>query len=165
MTRIDSGTVEQLYRRYYPALQTKCARMLRDRAEAEDVAQETFARLWNSRAGIDDPNAVLAWLYRTSTRLAVDRLRRRGRSVAVEDLAPPLRDPASEHDEEARANTRRLLAEIANHVPARELEVALLSRIDGLTHDEIGEVTKRSGRTVRRLLARFDERVRAWSDR
>lgn len=163
-TPIDSSEVEQLYRRYWPALRAKCARMLGDQAAAEDVAQETFTRLWRERAGIDEPQAVAAWLYRTSTRLAIDRLRRRARGeVAVEDLAPDRRDPPSGHDEEARAAGRRLLASLAQAAPPRELEVALLSRIDGMTHDEIGEVTGRSARTVRRLLGKFDERVKRWT--
>lgn len=154
--------VEQLYRRYWPALAGKCARMLRDPSAAEDLAQETFVRLWKSRARIDEPQAVLAWLYRTSTRLAIDRMRRERRTVAIADLAPRAREPAASIDEAARAEHRDLLASLAGEVPADELEVALLSRVDGMTHDEIGLVTQRSGRTVRRLLKKFDERVKRW---
>ena len=65
-------------------------------------------------------------------------------------------------DEARRAEARDLLASLAGEVPEAELEVAMLARVDGMTHDEIGLVTERSGRTVRRLLAKFDERIVKW---
>src|SRR5947207_3115071 len=55
--------------------------MLADFAEADDVAQETFVRLWRSDLGGDEPRRVLAWIYRTSTRLTIYRMRERSMSA------------------------------------------------------------------------------------
>lgn len=156
--------VEELYRRYYPSLSAKCARMLQSPQEAEEVAQEAFTRFWQSGPKNDDIRSVTAWLYRTSTRLAIDRMRRGRRQVSVADLAPQDQDQPSSIDEEARREARRLLSAIAKEAPQAELEVVLLSRIDGLTHAQIWEVTGRSERTVRRLLRKFDERVGTWTN-
>jgi DNA-directed RNA polymerase specialized sigma24 family protein len=54
---------------------------------------------------------------------------------------------------------RRALRALVATLPAAELEVAVLSRIDRLSHVEIAEVTGRSERTVRRLLDRLDQRL------
>jgi RNA polymerase sigma-70 factor (ECF subfamily) len=112
--------------------------MLRDSQEADDVAQETFVRLWNSEMVGHDPRQVTAWIYKTSTRIAIDRLRasaNRGRlAPEPEDLAPDL--------------AARL-----------EARVGLARLVDELPEQELAEVTGRSARTVRRLLKRCEERL------
>jgi RNA polymerase sigma-70 factor (ECF subfamily) len=72
-----SPALDRFFQDYFPLIQGKCARMLGDSDEAMDVAQETFVRLWSSPLVYDTPVARLAWIYRTSTRLAIDYLRRR----------------------------------------------------------------------------------------
>lgn len=161
-TGLATDEIEQTYRQYFQVLRHKCARMLRDPAEAQDVAQETFARLWMNREDIADARAVTAWLYRTSTRLAVDCYRRnRAREPLDETTEVVDRAPEVGAD---RLHAQRLLERIAGRVPARELEVVILSRLDELTHDEIGEVTGMSSRSVRRLLRKFDDRLARWGE-
>ena len=148
-----STSIEAAYRRYFPIIRAKCARMLGDGDEAQDVAQETFVRLWRTALADEDPRRVTAWIYRTSTHLAVDLLRRR-RFVADAPL-----DTAHAASAEALVNARQELARIAVKASAQELEVALLHRIDGLGQEEIAVVLDISDRTVRRVLRRFDERL------
>lgn len=134
--------------------------MLGDFAEADDVAQETFVRLWQAGLAGEDARRVLAWIYRTGTRLAVDRLRQRSRIGAKDEEAASLAQLGSlaRGDDDALAS-RRALEVLARQLPADELEFALLSRIDGLTQAEIAEVSGTSERTVRRSLRRLEERV------
>jgi RNA polymerase sigma-70 factor (ECF subfamily) len=144
------------YRRYFPLLRGKCRRMLRTAAEAEDVAQEAFVRLQESglldRGAFGDPKQVCAWLYKTSTRLAIDRLRRP--TLAAIEEAPDCRVTV---DEDACLDARRSLFRIAKTADGDALEAAVLCRLDGLGQDEAARVLGCSERTVRRLLARFDE--------
>lgn len=150
-------TLESAYRAFFPIISAKCLRMLGDREEAQDVAQETFIRLWKADCLDGDPRKVTSWVYRTSTHLAIDQLRRRrARTQAALD---PASGPGEATNLERRATDRQLLARVAAQVPREELEVALLSRLDGLTQPEIAQVTHRSDRTVRRLLVRFDQRL------
>lgn len=148
--------VEQMYRTYFPIIRDKCARMLRDPAEAQDVAQETFARLWSERGRLRGADGIASWIYQTSTRLAIDRYRRAGRT---DDDALADEDASDGIDAEDRLASRQMLAQLAERVPDDELEVAVLSRIDGLTHDEIARVIRKSDRSVRRLLDRFEARL------
>ncbi|EYF06400.1 RNA polymerase sigma factor [Chondromyces apiculatus] len=158
MTHIDDETIEGAYARLFPIIVGKCARMLADPEEARDVAQETFARIWAERVNLRDARAMTAWVYRTSTNLAIDRYRdpwRKERAEAPdwEQLGTTAADP------EARTHWRRMLAHLRRTVPRREMEVAILSRLDGLTHAEIAQVTGTGERTVRRLLVGFEERI------
>jgi RNA polymerase sigma-70 factor (ECF subfamily) len=151
--------VGELFRQLFPVIRAKCARILGDPREAEDVAQETFLRLCQTELRDRDPRARLAWVYRTSTHLAVDRWRRQRSTpeVPIEPAEVPVAAEVAPADGVVAA--RRGLQTILAQVPADELEVAVLSRIDRLTHPEIAEVTGHSERTVRRMLERVDQRL------
>jgi len=146
------------YQKYFPLLVRKCARTLGDGHEAEDVAQETFMRFAESELLSSDARAVTAWLYRTSTRIAVDRLRARRRERRDADehaLARLFSNDAPEASAELRALLNRLLTSATR----AELEAALLSRVDGLKQLEVAEVMRLNERSVRRLLVSFDRRL------
>jgi RNA polymerase sigma-70 factor (ECF subfamily) len=151
--------IDQLYRRYYALLRDKCRRMLASDADAQDVAQDTLVRLWACRDTIRDAAAVPAWLYQTSTRLAIDRHRA---GLRMDRLAEAPAIPARQQGLDRQLESRRALRDLVKRTPPEELAVVLLSRVDGLCHDEICAITGRSERTTRRLLARFDRRVAAW---
>ena len=134
--------------------------MLANFAEADDVAQETFVRLWRAGLAGEDSRRVLAWIYRTGTRLAIDLLRARSRIASADEETAALARLASlAPDGEDALSARQTLAALAASLPADELEVALLSRIDGLTQAEIAEVSGVSERTVRRSLRRLEQRI------
>ena len=91
----DRHAALALTRRITPRVMGYAARMLGgDRAEAEDVAQETMLRLWRMapewRQG---ETKVTTWAYRVATNLCIDRQRSRGRKrqMALDD-APEVAD-------------------------------------------------------------------------
>lgn len=96
MARVGQGDVfayTALVQRHLPVLYRLGHRMLHDRHEAEDVAQESFARLWQSAPGWQSSGGGPAgWLRRVCTNLCLDRLRKRARWVP--DDVPDLADPA-----------------------------------------------------------------------
>lgn len=149
------------YGRFLPAIRAKCRRLLGRTAAADDVAQEAFARLWQSGPRLDDKTetrTIMAWLYLTSTRLAMDVLRERRRQSVPFELgdAEPLACSAGPDDV---VGARSTIVALCNDVPPDEIEAALLARVDGLSQPEVALVLRVSERTVRRLLERFDERA------
>jgi RNA polymerase sigma-70 factor (ECF subfamily) len=148
--------VQQAWQRYFSPVRQKCRRVLGDTDEANDVAQETFIRFWKFGA-TDEPRTALAWLYRTATRLSVDRLRQRALH------ARPVPGATEASDLESSTASRQLLERLAQAAEPDELQAAVLSRLDGMTHPEIATVMSISERTVRRLLTRFDERAKGAS--
>lgn len=159
MPTLDGASFQDCYRAVFPLVLAKCRRMLRGHSDASDLAQEVFVRLWTHRELVQDPDALTAWLYRTSTRLVIDRFRKRALSEeSLFHLQSMGRAEVDDHSVE-RFASRRKLRVIASDFPAKELEAAILNRLDRLTHPEIAEVMGVGERTVRRLLTRFDERV------
>jgi len=158
MPTLDGAAFEDCYRKVFPLVLAKCRRMLRGDADAMDLAQEVFVRLWRHRELVQDHAALTAWLYRTSTRLVIDRARQRALSQeSLAHLLHVLEDSTA--DSEARFISRRQLRSVLSECPESELEAAMLSRLDRMTHPEIAEVVGVGERTVRRMLGRFDERV------
>ncbi len=156
----ESSDFAVVYARYLPPIQAKCRRLLGRAPAAEDVAQETFLRLWKSglaRDGRDEVRTIMAWLYRTCTRLAIDVLRER-RWTSPDEVNPDA-SPCSV-DAVGGLEARRAIVALAKSVPEEELSVAVLCRVDGLPQPEAAAILGISERTVRRMLDRFDERVR-----
>jgi len=154
--------IGQIYRTCFPVIEAKCRRMFHSGAEAQDVAQEVFARLLESElaARLDAVAAetLLGWIYRVSGRVAIDYVRTRKRRAAL--LTESLGDFAPGNEAaESSVDARRVMAALSQEVPAVELEAAILCRVDRLTHEQSAAVLKISERTIRRHLSRFDERV------
>jgi len=96
MERVAGGDIfayTNVVKRHSATVFRAAYRMLHDREEAEDVAQESFARLWqNAPRWCGTGGGVPAWLHRVCINLCFDRLRKRGR-ISTEDV-PELADPA-----------------------------------------------------------------------
>lgn len=148
----------EAYGRFWAPVRAKCRRILGRSALADEIAQEAFVRLWQTGPrlegaprGLEQTRTIMAWLYVTSTRLAIDALRD-GRVVPFdESAAEPMPCGGS-------LVARSAIRALVRQVPPEEIEAALLARIDGLPQPEVAEVLGVSERTVRRLLERFDER-------
>jgi RNA polymerase sigma-70 factor, ECF subfamily len=149
------------YRRFWPPIRAKCQRILGRSAIADEIAQEAFTRLWASGPSLDgttETRTIMAWLYVTCTRLAMDALRE-GRVVVhssideADDGNARIPSPGSAADVIA---ARSIIFALVKRVPADEIEAALLTRVDGLSQPEVASLLGVSERTIRRLLERFD---------
>jgi len=70
-------SIERLYQAHRRRLVAYLTRLVRDRADAEDLCQETFLKAIRGWAGRHSTAATAAWLYRIATNSAYDHLRRR----------------------------------------------------------------------------------------
>jgi RNA polymerase sigma-70 factor, ECF subfamily len=82
----DSGAFGNLYARYYERLLRFCLRRLNDRHEAEDAAQEAFARAWKALPNFAGERRFYPWLTVIAGNICTDMLRRRSRSTPTDDL-------------------------------------------------------------------------------
>src|SRR5258705_12700761 len=63
----STGRVSRLYRKFGPAIYSRCRRLLKDDALAEDATQEVFVRVMRHIDSAPDDSAAPAWIYRIST--------------------------------------------------------------------------------------------------
>jgi len=76
----DLAAFERLVTKYQNKIIGFTARMLNDREEAEDVAQEVFIKAYRSLESFRGASSFSTWLYRIATNLCIDRIRKRKRS-------------------------------------------------------------------------------------
>jgi RNA polymerase sigma factor (sigma-70 family) len=110
--RNDQEAFAELYKRTSSKLFGVCLRMLRDRGEAEDVLQETYAAVWRRAASFDASRAsAITWLVTLSRNKAIDRLRQHREQLLDDpeklDVAVD-EQPSPAADAEASQEYRRL---------------------------------------------------------
>lgn len=129
-------------------------RVLGDRAEAEDVAQEAMLRLWKMAPDWRQGEAkVTTWLYRVVANLCTDRLRKK-RGVALDDASEPEDDAASAADQLQDRARVDALQEALDMLPERQKQAVVLRHLEGLGNPEIAEIMDISVEAVESLSAR-----------
>jgi RNA polymerase sigma-70 factor (ECF subfamily) len=127
-------------------------RMLADRNEAEDVAQETFLRLWTGAARWEPRAGVSAWLHRVAHNLCIDVLRRRRPRAS----GPVERFPDGDRPSGlvARRRLARTVEEAVEALPERQRAAVTLVHYQGLTNIKAAAVLEVSVDALESLLAR-----------
>lgn len=153
----DRAAARSLTLRFAPRVLGYATRLLGDRAEAEDVAQEAMVRLWKVAAEWRSGEAqVSTWLYRVTANLVTDRLRARMRRPAAPlDEAPEVADlaPGAEAALIAADRMAALDAALAS-LPDRQRQAVVLRHLEGLANPEIAEVLGIGVEAVESLTAR-----------
>ena len=155
--RGDPDAARMLMQRLLPRVLGYAGRLLSDRAEAEDVAQEAMLRLWRVAPDWRQGEAqVSTWLYRVVTNLCTDRLRSRRRRPAVTlDDAPEVADGAvGQVAVLIEADRMTALQAALDLLPERQRQAVVLRHIEGLTNPEIAGVMDIGVEAVESLTAR-----------
>jgi RNA polymerase sigma-70 factor (ECF subfamily) len=144
----DSDALGIVLERHWPAVVRYASDILDSRDAAEDVAQETFVRLWERREAWRLEGSVRALLLRVTRNLSLDELRRRSarHKTARSAPQPPLRllpDEELEHRE-----LRSILTRAVDSLPERRREVFVLVRHYGLSYRETAAVLDLAPQTV-----------------
>jgi RNA polymerase sigma-70 factor (ECF subfamily) len=147
LRQISAGDVrafETLYGRYARMAYVVCLRLLRDPAEAEEVAQETFLRVWRQAARYDAGRGTPATWVRTITHhLVIDHIRRRRGDAIPSSPDVDTRAGGCAEDPSEWAVTRAAASQIrwAMLSLAQEQRQALwLTYFAGYTHREAADV-------------------------
>jgi RNA polymerase sigma-70 factor (ECF subfamily) len=134
----DTAAVGELYDRHSRLLYGLILRILRNRAEAEDVLQEVFVAVWK-RAGTFDVTlgSPIGWLVRVARNRAIDRLRsRQVQERTTEGWQTPPAAPSPEStvvDREARQSMARALEAL----PREQRTLIEHAFYQGWTHAEL----------------------------
>jgi RNA polymerase sigma-70 factor (ECF subfamily) len=163
LERIGRGDAESfavLFHRHYDRVYGLLFRLLGTRAEAEDVAQEVFLKLYRRPLRAGGEHNVSAWLYRTATNMGYNAVRSRRRWWQRNSVLLPEEtaghDPGEQAAErETRARVRAALARL----PERQAGLLLLRQM-GFSYAELAEVFEVTPGSVGTLLARAADAFR-----
>ena len=166
----DEGAFERLVERYAPQVWSLLTRFLGPVRGREDLVQEVFLRVVRTRDRYRPTAQLSTWLYRIVFHLAVNRTQRQGRRPQRVDsdtalaLVEGLPDPTTPEPEEslARADVVTAVRTAIARLPEQQRMALILSKYDGLTFLEIGEVMGISEKAVKSTVHRARTSLRTW---
>jgi len=141
-TRIANGDVHafaHFFRQQWPQVYGTALHLTRDPEQAADLAQDVFAKLWQQRERLRDVQHAENYLYIFSRNHVMDFLRKKVlHTENIEFLVDHLRESTANAQERLEyAELRVLMRQAIDSLPAKLKQVFLLSRADGLTHEQI----------------------------
>jgi len=169
----DELSFELLLQRYRRPLCHFLNRMVRDAAQAEDLAQEVFLRVYRARRDYEPSAKFTTWLFRIATNLALNALRdgrhRQAeisldapaegedgseRTVEVADGAPIVEQQLVERDRVA------VVRRAIQALPEKQRAAVLLHKYQEMDYDEIARILGCSVSALKSLLFRAYETLR-----
>jgi RNA polymerase sigma factor (sigma-70 family) len=159
LARDLDGSFEALVVTYQRLVFGLALRIVGDRGDAEEVAQDTFARAYAALAGYDAERVAAMrlrpWLARIALNLARNRVRRRppparpltdgdGQPLAV--AAPAAAEPAAVAERHSELD---FWAGLLDRLPRGQREAVVLRHVEGLPYEEVAEVLGRPVGTVK----------------
>lgn len=165
----------EVYAELQPKIRRYLSRMV-GRTEAEDLAQEVFARVSQALPGFRGDSKLSTWVYRIATNAAYDRLRtlsaQPARPALLQILNAPADPPPGVDQELARQEMSECVRRYIDELPPDYRSVLLLSEDEGLSDKQIAEalgvtvgaVKIRLHRARARLKAAFDSGCSLYRD-
>ena len=162
----DRLAFNQLVVKYRNRVMGIASRMLGDRVEAEDLAQDVFVKVYHALPGFQGAALFSTWLYRVTANSCLNHRRRRipENQISKEagDPEPTLSDPSSNpHHMLEQKELKILLEKAIQSLPEEQRVVLILRDIEGLSYEEIADSLRLELGTVRSRLHRARLQVQA----
>jgi RNA polymerase sigma-70 factor (ECF subfamily) len=166
----------ELVRRYERPVFSLIYRMVRDRALAEDLAQETFIKVLNAIRSYRPEFKFSSWIFKIANNAAIDQLRRRGLDTLSLDGSPHAHTPEEMQSTAPQLGARQEspLDEVAARELGGQIEQAiaklrpeyraciLLRHVEGHSYEEIAEMLELPLGTVKTYIHRARNELRGY---
>lgn len=156
----ETDLFEPLVKTYELGVYNLALRMLKNEQDALDASQEAFLRAWRSLASFRGDSKFSVWLYRLTSNICLDMLRRSGRlrEDSLTDEQGAETDLPDERGDPQRALEQKELSaavlEGLEALPPAFRQALVLRDINGLSYDEIAQVTGLEAGTVKSRIFR-----------
>jgi RNA polymerase sigma-70 factor, ECF subfamily len=160
-SRVSQGhrdaAFERLFDEFSAPIFNYVLRMVADRDRAADITQDTFIKAYRKLDSLTDESSRRSWLYRIATNTAIDEMRRRRFVTPMGTDERHLQRPDARPGPEAQAIAATLDERVQRallRLKANHRQCLLLSDIEDMSAQQIGEVMGLSYGAVRTLLCR-----------
>ncbi|HZS59751.1 MAG TPA: RNA polymerase sigma-70 factor [Gemmatimonadaceae bacterium] len=163
----DRAAFDTLVVTYYDDLRAYVTAFVRSEAEAEELVQEVFLKVWNIRSDWDVHSSLRRYLIAAARHLALDHCRRQrmmhrwATRLRGSEERPAMGTLPSAHQHVAEAELRTVLRRVIDRLPAKCRQVAILRFERQMSRAEIADALGVSLKTVERHIARALRGIRA----
>jgi RNA polymerase sigma-70 factor (ECF subfamily) len=144
----DEAALTELVERFSPRLRYFLRKLLTNADGAEDALQDVWLDVMRGLARLEDPQALVAWLYRIARDRAYARLRK-ARRLELQLDETGLEETAAETDEEFSAEDAAQIHTALDELTAPQREVLVLRFLEEMSYEEIARVVGCGIGTVR----------------
>ncbi|MET0393291.1 MAG: RNA polymerase sigma-70 factor [Chitinophagaceae bacterium] len=160
----DEAAFEEIFHRHRHQLFDYAMAVTRIRAEAEELVQDCFLKLWASRHRLTEIESPVAYLHRMARNAGIDYLRRLALSRDARQKIYAIISGSENTTEESveLSETQKILQQAIRQLTPHQQQVFLLSRYEGLNYEEIGERLGIARNTVKNQLVKALRRLREY---
>lgn len=161
---------ETLILEYEKSVYGMCFRMLKDREEAYDLSQEVFIKAYKGLANFQYQSKFSTWIYRIATNACLDYLKKKrvdvafslNQTVGEDEFTPEMKDetapePQAELD---KKEVREQIEEAIGQLNEKYREAIILRELEGLSYEEIADITDSSLGATKTRIKRGRARLR-----
>ena len=154
LTRLKNGDIlafDQIYEMYSHKLFSFVFKILKNEAEVDDIVQEVFVKIWESRCKLEDYKLLNSYIFTIAYNNSIDLIRKR---ITNNKYLEYLKNSASINFTPSIINQiefkelNNLVDKLIANLPDRQKQVYLLHRVEDLTYPEIAEQLGISKNTV-----------------
>ena len=144
----------KIYLHFGPKIYSFAFSFLKEKQQSEEIVQETFLALWENRQKFDESRALEPYLFTIAKRLVLDQLRKVVNTKVLRGkLLVTIAKQHNETEEQIIFSDMLVFAERAiDELPKQQQIVFRLSRMEGLSYEEIAERLSLSKNTVKNHL-------------
>ncbi|GAX90681.1 RNA polymerase sigma factor [Effusibacillus lacus] len=169
LARVISGETDaykELVVRHQSLIYTLCLKMLGDREEAQDAAQEAFLQAYQSLKDFKGDAQFRSWLYKIASNKCLDIRRKKARRAGIASISPlqeelPAQSLEPTPEEQLLASERtRELHEMVDNLPEKYRDVVILYHYKRLSYREIAEILGIEVKSVETRMSRAKKMLR-----
>jgi RNA polymerase sigma-70 factor (ECF subfamily) len=169
----DIGAFQQLFQKYSSSVVNFASHFLGNRARAEEIAQEVFLQVYRWQTRYEAKAKFSTWLFKIAHNHCLNEVRKGEYRVSVESIGPqedaagdererqlPDTNPSKGEDLLAAKQAARRIEKILQRIPETQRTALMLSRLEGMSYQEVAEVLGVTEKAVKSLVFRATQSLK-----